>query len=229
MSELEYERSGECGSPDSERKANAEQEESTFPETINDLGNMTPDGLGQEDAQKGDLPNEEEYIPKSRFERVLLSVYRDEGLASILRLLSYTAVIATLYAFFYRIVVLIADKKYIELALLAGCLAISFVTVTVVRRFIDAKRPYELLPFYKEAPRSKKGRSFPSRHTFSIFAIGTALCYFSLAVGLILVALGILLAACRILLGYHFIRDTVAGALIGAVSGGLTVLFLALL
>ena len=171
----------------------------------------------------------EEYTPKSRFEKALLAVYRDDGLGAILKIASYTAVLATLYAFFYRAVLLFADRKYTELALLLCCLAVSFVTVTVARKFIDAKRPYELLPFYKEAPRKKKGRSFPSRHTFSIFAIGTALCYFDLVLGLILVALGVLLAVCRVLLGYHFIRDTVAGALIGAVSGGLTVLFLSLI
>ena len=170
----------------------------------------------------------EEYVPSSRFEKTLLSVYRDEGLTSILKLLCYTAVVATVYALFYRIAVLFAEKKYIDLALLCACLGGAFLVVTLARRFIDAKRPYELFSFYKEAPKSKKGRSFPSRHTFSIFAIGTALCYFGAAVGIIVLALGVLLAVCRVLLGYHFIRDTVAGAVIGAVSGGLAILFLAI-
>ena len=190
---------------------------------------VAPESDASDEVSNGAMTAEEEYMPESRFERALLSVYRDEGLTSILKILSYVAVVATLYAFFYRVVVLAGDGKYIQLALLTGCLAIAFVTVTVARRCIGAKRPYELWPFYKEAPKKKKACSVPSRHTFSIFAIGTALCYFSITVGVILVALGVLLAFCRVLLGYHFIRDTVAGALIGALSGGLTILFLALL
>ncbi len=186
------------------------------------------EGAAAEALPGGGAAECEEYIPSSRFERTLLSVYRDEGLTSILKLLCYTAVIATVYALFYRIAVLFAEKKYIDLALLCACLAGSFLVVTLARRFIDAKRPYELFPFYKEAPKAKKGRSFPSRHTFSIFAIGTALCYFGAAVGIIILALGVLLAVCRVLLGYHFIRDTVAGAVIGTISGGLAILFLAI-
>lgn len=184
--------------------------------------------VGEEDAcvTKTDTP--EEYKPEGRFERALYAVSRDDGLASILRILSYTAVMGALYAFIYRAVVLLGEKRYIDLAIFLSCLAVSFAAVTVVRRLINAKRPYELLPFYKEAPKKKKGCSFPSRHTFSIFAIGTALCYFDLVTGLILIAVGVIMAICRILLGYHFIRDTVAGALIGALSGGLAVLFLAI-
>ncbi len=98
---------------------------------------------------------------------------------------------------------------------------VPFVGVTVFRNIVGAPRPSELydLSSLGEWEPKKKNRSFPSRHVFSSFAIGTALCFVQPIVGAVVLVLGVALGACRVLLGYHFPRDVVAGGLIGAISG----------
>lgn len=101
---------------------------------------------------------------------------------------------------------------------LLAILAIPFLLVSIFRRLVNAPRPYELYGFYESLPKSKMGRSFPSRHAFSAFAIGTVLCAHIPALGVIILFLGVILCTLRVLLGIHFVRDVVAGALIGIIS-----------
>ncbi len=109
-----------------------------------------------------------------------------------------------------------------------GCLLYIFVSgapfilLSLVRRFISAPRPAELYPELLEYPiRKSGGGSFPSRHVFSAFLIGTLLLVPIAALGGVVLSLGVLLAVSRVLLGKHFIRDVIAGAALGAVSGAL--------
>jgi membrane-associated phospholipid phosphatase len=95
----------------------------------------------------------------------------------------------------------------------------SFIAVTVVRRIINAPRPYELIPVFDRYPKSKKGKSFPSRHVFSIFLISAVIAFDCLWAGIVLGFLGIILACCRVLTGIHFVRDAVAGAISGVLCG----------
>lgn len=101
----------------------------------------------------------------------------------------------------------------------AVCAAVPFVIVTVLRKLINAPRPYELYDFYIEKPKDKKGQSFPSRHVFSAFVIATLAWELSPILSLILMLVGAVLAVSRVLLGLHFVRDVLAGCLIGVVSG----------
>lgn len=95
---------------------------------------------------------------------------------------------------------------------------ISFVAVSVFRHLLNAPRPYET--FGRTPPIAKKtaGHSFPSRHTFSIFVIGFCTLPFCLPLGAVIVGLGILLAASRVLLGFHFLRDVLAGFVCAAAA-----------
>ncbi len=92
---------------------------------------------------------------------------------------------------------------------------VPFVLVSLFRHFFNAPRPYELYDFYKEPPKNKKGKSFPSRHVFSGFVIATTFLVYSVPVGIMIFLLSVLLSVARVLLGIHFIRDCVCGALIG--------------
>ena len=92
---------------------------------------------------------------------------------------------------------------------------IPFVIVSLVRRIINAPRPYELYDFYEESPRSKKGSSFPSRHVYSASVIATLLLFVYPIVGYVMLFFALLLAAIRVLLGIHFIRDVVCGGSLG--------------
>ena len=104
---------------------------------------------------------------------------------------------------------------------LAVVTLVPFIGVSVFRSAFAAPRPRELYDMSSlgELEPKKSGRSFPSRHVFSSFVIGTALCFVEPVLGAVVLFLGITLGACRVLLGYHFLRDVVAGGLIGAVCG----------
>ena len=97
-------------------------------------------------------------------------------------------------------------------------LGAPFALVSLMRRFINAKRPYEIYDFFVDPPKAKKGHSFPSRHAFSAFAIGTVALFVSLPIGILILFLGCSMCICRVALGIHFVRDVVGGAIIGVVT-----------
>jgi membrane-associated phospholipid phosphatase len=105
-------------------------------------------------------------------------------------------------------------------------LAVPFVLVSLFRRVVNLKRPYEVYGFYEESPRDKRRASFPSRHTLSATLISVLFFSYSLPVGIVLSALTLTLAALRVLLGYHFVRDVVAAIIIGAVGAVLGMIIL---
>ena len=86
-----------------------------------------------------------------------------------------------------------------------------------------------MLEFYSKKPKAKRGQSFPSRHVFSVFVIATALMTCNVFLGLALILGGIILSVLRVILGIHFIRDVVAGGIIGIVSGAIGILVLGLI
>lgn len=98
--------------------------------------------------------------------------------------------------------------------------AVSFVAVSIFRAKLSAPRPYELLDIDPLIHKDTKGKSFPSRHVFSVFVIAAAWLYFYPAVGCCFLAVGVLLAVVRVLGGVHFPRDVLAGALLGLLCGG---------
>ncbi len=110
--------------------------------------------------------------------------------------------------------------------LAATLLAVPYFAVTLLRYFLDAKRPYEVYNIYEKPPKSKRGKSFPSRHVFSAFLIGTAAISAAPVFASILLGLSVLLGVCRVLLGVHFTRDCIAGALMGIVCGAIALLIL---
>ena len=100
---------------------------------------------------------------------------------------------------------------------------ISFVLVTILRRAIDAPRPYTVFNTPPVIPKDTRGNSFPSRHTFSIFIIGMTFCACCPIpwAGPVVLALGCVLAALRVVGGVHFPRDVIAGAALGIALGWL--------
>lgn len=98
---------------------------------------------------------------------------------------------------------------------------ISFVLVTVLRKVINAPRPYEVFDAAPVIPKDTRGNSFPSRHAFSIFVIAMTFCACCpLAwTGPVMMAAGVLLAVIRVVSGVHFPCDVVVGALLGMLAG----------
>ena len=96
---------------------------------------------------------------------------------------------------------------------------ISFVLVTVLRKVINAPRPYEVFDAAPVIPKDTRGNSFPSRHAFSIFVIAMTFCTCCPLAGPVMLAAGVLLAVIRVVSGVHFPRDVVVGALLGMLAG----------
>ena len=168
------------------------------------------------------------YVPKTKYERVLLRVYEDKRAALMLKIASIAIVAVTALAFLVRILELFMTNHIMLLETLV-ITGVPFVALSIMRVLVDAPRPYELLSFYEKRPKGKSGRSFPSRHVFSVFVIGAVIMPSSILLGSMLVLLGACLAVFRVLLGIHFIRDVVAGALMGAVSGAVGLLAITLI
>ncbi|MDO5382858.1 MAG: phosphatase PAP2 family protein [Eubacteriales bacterium] len=95
----------------------------------------------------------------------------------------------------------------------------SFILLSVIRKCIDAKRPYEKYNITPLISKKTVGESMPSRHIFSITIIAMCWMYISVPIGTILIFLSIVMAVSRVLAGVHFIRDVIAGFIIGILCG----------
>ena len=96
---------------------------------------------------------------------------------------------------------------------------ISFLLVSVFRRFYNASRPYEDLDIEPLIIKDTKGKSFPSRHVFSVYMIAMAWAWYCLPVGIVLLLLGIDMIFIRVVGGVHYPSDVIAGALTGIFCG----------
>ncbi len=99
--------------------------------------------------------------------------------------------------------------------------AIPFLLVSALRYLLAMPRPSR--PGGKT---QKKSHSFPSRHAYSAFFIATLAFAFRAALIYALYPLAILLSVARVLLGFHYPRDVVAGAFLGVILGILAILLI---
>lgn len=95
----------------------------------------------------------------------------------------------------------------------------AFALLSAVRARIDAPRPCERDGVTPLVPRDGTGRSFPSRHAFSAFAIASCWWVACPAASVVLLGLACLLAIVRVLGGVHYSRDVAAGGLCGLAAG----------
>ena len=96
---------------------------------------------------------------------------------------------------------------------------LAFVLLSAVRAHLNEPRPYERDGIVPLVPRDGAGRSFPSRHAFSAFAIAASWGVVAPPVSVVLLGLACLLAVIRVLGGVHYPRDVVVGALCGVAAG----------
>ena len=103
--------------------------------------------------------------------------------------------------------------------------ASGFVILSLLRKKINAPRPYEEWDIKPLLDRDSPGQSMPSRHVFSATIISMACLHASLSVGVILLVLSALLGLVRVLGGVHFPKDVVVGYICGLVWGVIFFLF----
>ena len=103
--------------------------------------------------------------------------------------------------------------------------ATGFVILSLLRKKINAPRPYEKWDIKPLLDRDSPGQSMPSRHVFSATIISMACLHASLSVGVILLVLSALLGLVRVLGGVHYPKDVVVGYICGLVWGVIFFLF----
>ena len=160
-----------------------------------------------------------------KMEKLLKKISENKPLCTCLKIYSHLCVLASvaLFLLLEYSAFTVSPVKALSLAL---SLAIPFVLVSVIRVIINAPRPYEVFGVFEDLPKNKKGRSFPSRHAFSAFAIAVSAFPIYPALAAVMLFLGTLLCVARVLLGIHFVRDVLAGALVGAASAVLGIIIL---
>ncbi|MCM1524683.1 MAG: phosphatase PAP2 family protein [Ruminococcus sp.] len=97
--------------------------------------------------------------------------------------------------------------------------ASAFAAVTLIRKKINAPRPYEKYPIVPLVHKSSKGNSCPSRHSACAFIIALTCCYLDPAFGAVMLIIAASVAASRPVSGVHFPLDAVFGALLSSVIG----------
>ena len=95
----------------------------------------------------------------------------------------------------------------------------GFVLTTVLRIVVGERRPYEALDIEPLIHKDTVGKSFPSRHMYSIAAIAMAWASCCVPVGVCLLALTAVMGWIRVLGGVHYTHDVIAGALLGLAFG----------
>ena len=103
--------------------------------------------------------------------------------------------------------------------------ASGFVILSLLRKKINAPRPYEVWEIVPLLDRDSPGQSMPSRHVFSATIISMACLHASLTMGMICLILSALLGLVRVLGGVHFPKDVVVGYICALVWGVIFFLF----
>lgn len=103
--------------------------------------------------------------------------------------------------------------------------ASGFVILSLLRKKINASRPYEEWDIKPLLDRDSPGQSMPSRHVFSATIISMACLHASLTMGMICLTLSALLGLVRVLGGVHYPKDVVVGYICALVWGVLFFLF----
>ena len=103
--------------------------------------------------------------------------------------------------------------------------ASGFVILSLLRKKINAPRPYEEWTIKPLLDRDSPGQSMPSRHVFSATIISMACLHASLTIGIILLVLSDFLGLVRVLGGLHYPNDVVVGYACGLAWGVIFFLF----
>lgn len=127
-----------------------------------------------------------------------------------------TGVVFMVYPLYIAVLYGEKDPKIFKVMLVP---AVSFVLVTILRRMINAPRPYEKFGIPPVIEKDTKGKSFPSRHVFSVFVIAVTIFYSHPGPGILIGIIGVIMAVIRVYGGVHEPRDVIAGAVIGLACG----------
>ena len=128
----------------------------------------------------------------------------------------FTGIVFFSYPLYLLYLFFLGDTFLVQAVLVP---AVSLVVVSVSRKIITEPRPYEKYGIPPVLDKDTSGKSFPSRHVFSVFVIAVTVFVKNPVAGCILAVTGILIAVIRVIGGVHTVLDVAAGAAVGIVSG----------
>lgn len=94
----------------------------------------------------------------------------------------------------------------------------GFCAVTLLRKHINAPRPYQKFDFVPLKPHSP-GLSFPSRHTASAFLLAMACLRVNSILGVAAILAAVAVGATRVMAGLHYPRDVISGGIFAVTWG----------
>lgn len=157
-------------------------------------------------------------ITKETYDKITYSLRKNPRKIKALKALNkgLTILVYFMYPSLLLALVYLHDERFWKVLLTPS---ISFVIVSVFRYFLNFQRPYEVLDIVPLIHKDTKGKSFPSRHIFSVSVIAMAFSTISIPIGMSLIIIGIFLGVVRVVGGVHFPIDVIAGGIIGIISG----------
>lgn len=106
---------------------------------------------------------------------------------------------------------------WLDLVKFVAVPAVGFIALSVFRARYNAPRPYQVAAIDPIIKKDTEGKSFPSRHTFSLFMIALSWVAWNVPAGIVLVVFACIMAATRVIGGVHFPRDVVAAVIFALV------------
>ena len=161
----------------------------------------------------------EQMMQKETYEKIFQMIGSDEDNTAVWRVMGKLISLCAAICYAATILGRILLSQWRELGVLVLVPAISFVAVSVFRSVYNAKRPYELYGFEPLSPKKTLGKSFPSRHVFSIFVIAVTVGHYYPEACIGLGLAGIMLGILRVISGVHFPKDVIAGGVVGILFG----------
>ncbi|MBO5303031.1 MAG: phosphatase PAP2 family protein [Lachnospiraceae bacterium] len=158
-------------------------------------------------------------MTKEQYEKISAPFRRSKKGMTIIRCADKVLTVLIFAAYPVLIVYLLLQGLYARGIKCIAIPAISFVLVSAFRKVYSAKRPYEALDIVPLIKKDTVGKSFPSRHVFSVFIIGMTFFYINRPWGMVVGIVGILMGYVRVVGGVHFPKDVFAGAVIGILCG----------
>lgn len=133
-----------------------------------------------------------------------------------------TVAMYVLYPLLLIILLLQRDGQFLSILLVP---AVSFGLLSLVRKKIDRKRPYETWDIAPLIIKNTKGHSMPSRHLFSSAVIAMAFYWIFPWAGIVLLIVTAIEACVRVIGGVHYPSDVLVGMAVGVGCGFLIPLF----
>lgn len=158
-------------------------------------------------------------MTKEQYEKISAPYRKNEKSMKIIKRMDLLLTLIIYAVYPMVLFTLLYQKCWLDFTKCLVIPAISFVAVSVFRKIYSAPRPYEVLDILPLIKKDTKGKSFPSRHVFSVFIIGMTVFFVSKPWGIVVFVIGILMGYVRVAGGVHFPKDVFAGAIIGILCG----------